>query len=516
MRRYVLWCGVVLLLLAPAHLRAEPAPKLVLDTWDAAYLEGAKTGHAHVTVHEVERDGKKVLKTSLHLNLTVKRYKSVVTLRSQVGTEETADGKVLGVSFTQYLDGGQKLVQTGRVEGNKILVQTPGDSTERALPWDPEVWGLYKQLRMFRDRKVKAGDRFTFLNYELAIQRPIKVNVEVKSHEVVDLFKVRKDGDKTRVERVRTKLLRVNTESEKVVVGGRPVPLPNLVLWLNDDREVVRQEMDLPGLGKVTLYRTTKEVALEEGVAPSLLPDLGLNTLIGLREPIKRSREADEIVYRITVSGDQEAASTFTQDERQKPENTQGSTFDLHVKAVREPESVSNPGEAKPEFLKSCYFLNCDDRRIRDMAEEIVGLEADSWKKAKAIEKWVFDHMTVNNGIAFASASQIARDLKGDCRQHAMLTAALCRAVKIPARTAVGLVYVNDRDHGPVLGFHMWTEVWIKGQWLGIDATQGDGSVGAEHLKIADHSWVGVQTLAPLLPVSRVIGRLKIEVVSVK
>jgi transglutaminase-like putative cysteine protease len=125
--------------------------------------------------------------------------------------------------------------------------------------------------------------------------------------------------------------------------------------------------------------------------------------------------------------------------------------------------------------------------------------------------------MTGSSAVGFACASQIAADRKGDCRQHAMLTAALCRASGVPSRTAIGLVYVPDDDgKGAVLGFHMWTEVWIKGQWLGIDATLGQGGVGPGHLKISDHSWADTQTLAPLLPVTRVMGKLKVEVVKVE
>jgi len=63
------------------------------------------------------------------------------------------------------------------------------------------------------------------------------------------------------------------------------------------------------------------------------------------------------------------------------------------------------------------------------------------------------------------------------------------------------------------MGFHMWTEVWIKGQWIGIDATLGRGSIGAAHIKISDHSWHEVQSLTPMLPVSRVLGKLSIEVI---
>jgi hypothetical protein len=97
-----------------------------------------------------------------------------------------------------------------------------------------------------------------------------------------------------------------------------------------------------------------------------------------------------------------------------------------------------------------------------------------------------------------------------------MLLAALCRAAGLPSRTAVGLVYATDPRRQPVMAFHMWSEVWIKGQWLALDAIQGDGSIGAAHIKIADHSWYNTQSLTPMLPVARVLGRLKIEVVAVE
>ena len=153
---------------------------------------------------------------------------------------------------------------------------------------------------------------------------------------------------------------------------------------------------------------------------------------------------------------------------------------------------------------------------MRAEAARIVGDESDPWRKGQRIEKWVHEHMKGNAEVNFAPASQVLGDLKGDCRQHAMLTAALCRAAGVPARTAVGLVYADDAQRGPVLAFHMWTEVWVKGQWLMLDAVLGQGSVGAGHLKIADNSWRDIQTLAPLLPVTRVIGKVRVEVVEVK
>jgi transglutaminase-like putative cysteine protease len=124
--------------------------------------------------------------------------------------------------------------------------------------------------------------------------------------------------------------------------------------------------------------------------------------------------------------------------------------------------------------------------------------------------------MKPNNALGFPTASQVCRDLEGDCRQHAVLTAALCRAAAVPARTAVGVIYVREPGRSPVFVFHMWTEVHVAGQWLGVDATLGQGGIGATHLKIADQSWRDTQTLAPLLPVVRVLGKVAIDVVSAR
>ena len=297
--------------------------------------------------------------------------------------------------------------------------------------------------------------------------------------------------------------------------GESTIALPRLTVWLDDKLRTVCSESDAPGLGRMSTYRTTRTLAEKEGAAPALMADLGLNSIVRLNRAIERPHQAGEIVYRITIKDDDDAKTTFMRDARQTVENVHDNTFDLRIRSLREPAEVEKPGKISDEYLKSSYFLDSDNEKVREQAAHIVGDEKSAWRKAQRIEKWVYEHMKGDNGINFAPASRVLRDGRGDCRQHAMLAAALCRSAGVPARTAVGLVYAEE-DRRPILAFHMWTEVWIAGQWLMLDATLGQGSVGAGHLKIADHSWQDIQTLAPLLPVTRVIGKVRIEVVEVK
>jgi transglutaminase-like putative cysteine protease len=153
---------------------------------------------------------------------------------------------------------------------------------------------------------------------------------------------------------------------------------------------------------------------------------------------------------------------------------------------------------------------------VQKHATAAVGIETDPWKKAQLIESWVLRNMKpINFSEAMSPASEVAHTLEGDCTEYAMLAAAMCRAVNVPSRTAIGLVYHLDRGR-PMLSYHMWTEVWVNGSWLALDATLGAGSVGPAHLKITDHSWYETRSMTPLLPVMRVMmNKPKVEVVKV-
>ena len=62
----------------------------------------------------------------------------------------------------------------------------------------------------------------------------------------------------------------------------------------------------------------------------------------------------------------------------------------------------------------------------------------------------------------------------------------------------------------------MWNEVYIDGAWIPLDATLGKAGIGAAHLKITDSNLEGVSPNAAFLPVTEVIGQLKIEILEVQ
>jgi hypothetical protein len=500
--RQALFIGIAFGL--PLAAVADPAPRpAISDHWDAAYLDGAKSGYVHTQIVRRDKDGAPQLRTTVELSLTVRRFNDIARLRMITASTESADGQVTGVQMRQFLGSKQQLVVTGEVHGERLHVRVDGPQPhEKDIPWNPAVVGLYRQERLFQEHQVKPGDSFDYLTYEPVVVMVVRQHATVKGYEKVRGPKGA-GGDQ---------LLRAEVNADKI--GG--ATLPTLVLWLDDQRFPVVSEIEMPGLGKLRLYRTTKEEALRPAGTEVPVKDIGFGQLIPISSRIRDPYETSSALYRIVLKGDSDAGSAFKQDARQHVQSALGDTVVLRVDALRKPQIVDAAPKAGAEFLESCYFINSDDALVRRHTALAVGTASDPWIKALRIERWVHDHMNSHNfSENFGTADQVARTLEGDCTEHALLAAAMCRAAGIPSRTAVGLIYVTG-SHEPAFGFHMWTEVYVRGQWLPIDATLGRGYVGATHIKVLDHSWHDIHSMTPLLPLLRIVGKATIEVVSVQ
>ena len=159
--------------------------------------------------------------------------------------------------------------------------------------------------------------------------------------------------------------------------------------------------------------------------------------------------------------------------------------------------------------MKPNALITSDDSRVQSLARRATRGAVDPWQKAQRINHWVFQNMKDKNfEVAFAAANEVARDLSGDCTEHSVLAAAMCRAVGIPARVAIGLIYVDKQDG---FGFHMWNEVYVNQRWVALDPSWDQSTVDAVHIKLNDSSLEGVSPFEAFLPVVRVMGKLQIE-----
>jgi len=177
----------------------------------------------------------------------------------------------------------------------------------------------------------------------------------------------------------------------------------------------------------------------------------------------------------------------------------------------REDWASLTPGYSLPyprmdlrEALEPEPLVQSGDPRIRAAAEAMVRrggrLPNDPKLVAERLTEGV--HRLLRKEVVFAlpSALSVLESRRGDCTEHTVLYVALARSLGLPARTAVGLVYLEGSFF-----YHAWPEVWL-GEWVAVDPTFGDVPAGAAHLRFV------TGTLAQQVEIARLIGTLGIEV----
>lgn len=149
-------------------------------------------------------------------------------------------------------------------------------------------------------------------------------------------------------------------------------------------------------------------------------------------------------------------------------------------------------------------LIQSDDPRIIKRAREVTARRA-SWRQdpkrvAEQLTHAVYGELQKSITFSVPNAVQVLETKKGDCNEHTVLYVAMARALGLPARTAVGLVYVNG-----AFFYHAWPEVWL-GEWVAMDPTFGQVPADAAHIRFI------VGGLAEQVEIIRLIGNLKIDV----
>ncbi len=156
--------------------------------------------------------------------------------------------------------------------------------------------------------------------------------------------------------------------------------------------------------------------------------------------------------------------------------------------------------EDSADFLSPQLFLQVDDPRIVRAAEKITGDVADPTEKAGLIGQWVYENIEKDLTISLPSAVDILEVRKGDCNEHTSLYTALARAIGLPTKICVGIVYKDGYFY-----YHAWPAVFL-GSWLPIDPTFGQEVADAAHIKLLEG---GFERQTDLM---RVVGKISVTV----
>jgi transglutaminase-like putative cysteine protease len=170
------------------------------------------------------------------------------------------------------------------------------------------------------------------------------------------------------------------------------------------------------------------------------------------------------------------------------------------------------PGRADSEasrYLAPEAFIESDAPEILAEAENAVKGVTDTRERADRLTRHVNALLEKKPTVGLPSAREVLRTRVGDCNEHTALFVAMARALKIPSRIAVGLVYVHGAFY-----YHAWPEAYIeergRGQWMPVDPTLNQFPADATHVRLARG---GLDRQAMILPM---IGRARMRIVDLQ
>jgi transglutaminase-like putative cysteine protease len=163
--------------------------------------------------------------------------------------------------------------------------------------------------------------------------------------------------------------------------------------------------------------------------------------------------------------------------------------------------------------LKPSTYLESRNPQVVALARQAIGTTPDAAEAVRRIESFVRSYITTKDyAVGYAAASEVVKTRQGDCTEHAVLAAAMCRAVGIPAKVVAGMAYVDElqgRRH--VFGPHAWVMAYLGNQWVHFDPLF-PGGYDLGHIALA----AGDGDLTDYLNMVSVLGAFEMEAARVQ
>lgn len=465
-----------------------------MEFWDAYLIQGSHVGYSRTRIWQLEEQGQAVIKEQIDSQMTIKRLGQTLVQKMVLASTETSRGALIRC-FSQVSAGGGDMTMTGKVFDHKLVMETSslGKTSRSEIPW-PTGGGFFVADQSLMQHPMTPGEKRMVRGLLPLINQVGQTDLEALDYETVELL----EGPPQKLLKIRSNI--------KIGPGGLET-----FLWINEKGHTVKSLV--PGMKQET-YRTTRERAMQKSEAAEL--DLMVASVVRVKGQTQGLTSARRVIYSAKLkTGKIEGMLAPGLGQLLRSEKDSKAEIEVRVATPEMPKKLDTvQNEPAEKDLVANNYIQSDDARVKKLAAELGPESEDAWKVAKAAESLVHSKIRRKDfSQAFATAAEVARNLEGDCTEHAVLLAAVCRARKIPARVCIGLVHVPGLRG---FAFHAWNEVWVKDRWVPLDATLGRGFVPPDHIKLADTNLDGGNAYAAVLPVVRAMGQLELEVVSIE
>ncbi len=462
----IAWVACMAVLVNRSYLQASPV-NLATDlarygptaTWRGVYYRGEKIGF---TVSQTIRtDEGFELQEDARLVMTLFGSSSTTTIHTTAWVDTDFSLR----SFEFSLDPGTGPVQVhGAVDGSgstagdgqllSVAVISAGNTRteERRLAETP-VMGL-NLSRLLASRGLAAGARHRWTIFDPATLTNAAVDVSVGEREVVRT----RDGF--------LPAFRVEMAFQGLTTTS----------WITDTGEVVREESPL---GLMTIRESPEQaqgLAIPGRVQADLLRMSAVVPVMSQR--IDEPRDVRRMRLRL------EGADLTGPDL-----DGVGQTVDGSIIEIRDPQTLQ-AGPADPEasrYLDSEAFIESDAPEIIEEAARALQGVSGTRARAERLTRYVNLLLDKKPTVSLPSALEVLRTKVGDCNEHTVLYVAMARASGIPARIAVGLVFVRGAQGA--FYYHAWPEVYLdegngRGLWLPVDPTLNQFPADGTHIRL--------------------------------
>jgi hypothetical protein len=440
----------------PVLAHAAPAQ----ETWMSVLLDGHKIGSMHTT-RVVE--GNRVV-TSQRLQVEFERTGTKISLMESETDEETLDGTPLKFDSRTKASGVENFTRGEIRDGHRLEVHSRvgGADQTRTLEW-PHGALLAEGLRLAELRAGLApGTRYSSLAFQADNLEPIAIDSIVGESASVEL----PDG------------ARMLTKIEQTI--RLPDAPAKSVAWVDQDQTVAKLLMPIMGY-ELTMVACSKACAQ----APNQSADILTHGIVAAPRALSAEERRRGVTLKVSASDGGDALQ-FAQTDEQTVISVGGSVT-LRIEPI-DPQRASV--ERKPDASDSRPndWLQSDAPEIVALAREGAAGAKSAREQMQQLEGFVRRFIrTKDLSIGYASALEVARRPEGDCTEHAVLLAALGRALGIPTRVVDGVAYVDayaGKQH--VFVPHAWTQAFVDGHWQSFDAALAGFDAGHVVLSYGD------------------------------
>jgi transglutaminase-like putative cysteine protease len=468
--------------------------KILSEYWMGIYVEGVKVGYSHTQEISFFRQGEEYTRILSEAWTKASRLGGIpVEIRAaQESVYRKQEIPVTTQLRTQMSD--SEMIIKAEIFEDKIEFWS-GEKLIKEIPYSGKFYLGIPVKKIIEEGGLIPNRTFTY-----PILDPMSYAIKDSTFEVIEKEDVLILGKKMRLWHVRTELMSLI-----------PVLMDE---WIDEEGNVWKSITKASFITETSI-RMPKEMAL---VISEENWDIAFSTIIKSNVVIEAPQRVKDITFKLGgITGEQVKKIPFD-DGSQRLLKTEDDSFVLQSVAqiFQEGDAISFP-VADGKFRKHLVttpFCQSDDPEIKAIAKEIVGEEQNAWRAAKAIVQWVSRKMKPNYDVGFATAKEILTNREGDCSEYTVITVALCRAVGIPARAAVGIKYA-----GGIFALHMWPEVyvgrWINldPNWLAVDGKTGELYTDAVRIKFGRSNLDENIYEEMVRAIAEIIGKLKLEIV---